>query len=91
MISMKDLKFEYLLSSKMIKQAAKAYGEEGCKKVPIAREKEAWTQTMVTGTRIQIYVKLDSQVETDERFDAIIVSNLLVVIPLDKKIIFLNG
>ena len=57
----------------MIKQAAKAYREEGYKKVSIAWEKEAWTHTMVTGTRIQIYVKLRLQVETEERLDAIIV------------------
>ena len=62
----------------MIKQAAKAYGKEGYKKAPITREKEAWAQTVVTGTRIQIYIKLDSQVETEERLNAIIVSNLLL-------------
>ena len=58
----------------MIKQAAKAYGKERYKKAPTAREKEACTLIMVTGTRIQVYVKLDSQVETEERLDAIIIS-----------------
>ena len=59
----------------MIKQAAKAYEKERYKKAPIAREKEACTQTMVTSTRIQIYVKLDSQVETEERLDTNIISD----------------
>ena len=35
---------------------------------------------MVVGTRIQIYIKLDSQIETEGRLDAIIVSDLLIVI-----------
>ena len=74
----------------MVKQAVKAYWEEGHKKTPIAREKQAWTQAMVTATGIQIYVKLDSQVETEERLDAIIVSNLLIVILIQMMINNLN-
>ena len=41
---------ECSLTSKTIKQAAKAYGEEIYKKAPMAWEKEACPQTMVTGT-----------------------------------------
>lgn len=80
------------LTSKMIKQAAKAYGKEIYKKAPMAWEKEACTQTVVTGTETQIYVKSESQVETEERFDAIITSdkylvpNLIVVIVIQMMI-----
>ena len=41
---------------------------------------------MVVGTRIQIYIKLDSQVETEGRLDAIIVSDLLIVIVIQLMI-----
>ena len=38
------------LISKMIKQVAKADGDENCKKAHMAREKKACTQAMVTDT-----------------------------------------
>ena len=83
---------ECSLTSKIIKQAAKAYGEEIYKKAPMAWEKQACPQTMVTGTETQIYVKSESQFETEERFGAIIisdkylVSNLILVIVIQMMI-----
>ena len=67
-------------ASKLIKRAAKAYGErKRYKKVLTVREKEACTQTLVAGTQTQIYVESESQIETEERSDAIIISDKYVV------------
>lgn len=45
----------------------------------MVREKEACVKTMRTGNQTQICVKLESQIKTEERLDAIIISDKYVL------------
>ena len=80
MISMNGPKSGTPEASKLIKRAAKVYEErKRYRKAPTVREKEVCTQTSVTGTQTPIYVESESQIETEERLDAIIISEKYVI------------
>ena len=66
----------------LIKQASISFGEQTkrCKKAPAVKEKETSTQTLVSRTQTEIlHVEPESQIDTDEYFDAITTSDKYIV------------
>ena len=65
---------------KMIKQISESICElKRQKNAPMVRKIETCTQTTVTCTQTQIYFESESQIEIEERLDAIIISGKYVV------------
>ena len=77
MISMNDPKFEIPSIIENDKTSSKSIWGRRVQESNYSQGKRNM-DTSDSYRHIQIYVKLDSQVETEERLEAIIVSNLLV-------------
>ena len=78
MISINGPKCGTLEALYLIKQASVSFGEHKklYKKAPAVKQKEAFTQTLVSRTQTEIlHVEPESQIDRDERLDAITTSN----------------